>query len=178
MSVANERMRHVGGPSGSARSRAASVLKRSTGKLATAATARMDAEMPWFRDLSAEERSWVGTIVQGRITGVQPFGFFATVEELGGDGLVPAAKLGDEYFRYDEAGQRLVGEDSGEVYEIGQRLALRLAEADPASGSLRFELPDRPAGRARPARPQRRDRAGHMVGRRGRPANIRHRGRK
>nr|WP_243445327.1 S1 RNA-binding domain-containing protein [Sphingosinicella ginsenosidimutans] len=120
----------------------------------------------------------VGTIVQCRITGVQPFGFFATVEELGGDGLVPAATLGDEYFRYDEAGQRLVGEDSGEVYEIGQRLALRLAEADPASGSLRFELPDRPAGRARPARPQRRDRAGHMVGRRGRPANIRHRGRK
>ena len=120
----------------------------------------------------------VGTIVQCRITGVQPFGFFATVEELGGDGLVPAATLGDEYFRYDEAGQRLVGEDSGEVYEIGQRLSLRLAEADPASGSLRFELPDRPAGRARPARPQRRDRAGHMVGRRGRPANIRHRGRK
>ena len=120
----------------------------------------------------------VGTIVQCRITGVQPFGFFATVEELGGDGLVPAATLGDEYFRYDETGQRLVGEDSGEVYEIGQRLALRLAEADPASGSLRFELPDRPAGRPRPARPQRRDRAGHMVGRRGRPANIRHRGRK
>ena len=33
-----------------------------------------------------------------RITGVQPFGFFATVEELGGDGLVPAATLGRRIF--------------------------------------------------------------------------------
>ena len=42
-------------------------------------------------------------IVECRITGVQPFGFFATVEGLGGDGLVLARDLGQEYFRYDEA---------------------------------------------------------------------------
>jgi ribonuclease R len=41
-----------------------------------------------------------------RITGVQPFGFFATVEALGGDGLVPVVDAGQEYFRYDEASQR------------------------------------------------------------------------
>ena len=35
--------------------------------------------------------------------GVQPFGFFATVEDLGGDGLIFAKDLGNEYFRYDEA---------------------------------------------------------------------------
>jgi ribonuclease R len=121
----------------------------------------------------------VGALVPCRITGVQPFGFFAAVEALGGDGLVPAATLGDDYFRYDEAGQRLVGDESGEVFTLGQRLTLRLAEADPVSGNLRFELPDRPAGRGRPPpRAPRRDKAGHIVGRRGRPANIRHRGRK
>jgi len=120
----------------------------------------------------------VGALVQCRITGVQPFGFFAAVEELGGDGLVPAATLGDEYFRYDETGHRLVGEDSGTAYTIGQRLTLRLAEADPVNGSLRFELPDRPAARTPGPTGQRRDKAGHMVGKRGRPANIRHRGRR
>jgi ribonuclease R len=117
----------------------------------------------------------VGELLPCRITGVQSFGFFATVEELGGDGLVPAATLGDEYFRYDEASQSLTGEESGEAFTLGQRLTLRLAEADPVSGNRRSELPDRPAGRGRPPR---RDRAGHIVGRRGRPANIRHRGRK
>ena len=62
-------------------------------------------------------RERVGELVDCRITGVQPFGFFATVEGLGGDGLVPVSTLGSEYFRYDEASQTLVGEDSGETLQ-------------------------------------------------------------
>jgi ribonuclease R len=113
----------------------------------------------------------VGALVKCRITGVQPFGFFATVEELGGDGLVAAATLGEEYFRYDEASQSLTGEESGTRFAPGQRLTLRLAEANPVSGGLRFALPEAPGPReTRPAR--------HSQGRRGRPAKIRHRGRK
>jgi ribonuclease R len=119
----------------------------------------------------------VGALVRCRITGVQPFGFFATVEELGGDGLVAAATLGDEYYRYDEASQSLVGEESGTAFTLGQRLTLRLAEASPVSGALRFELPDAPRGSGRPQ--LRRDSAGkHVQGKRGRPANIRHQGRR
>ena len=83
----------------------------------------------------------VGQLVECRITGVQPFGFFATVEDLGGDGLIFAKDLGQEYFRYDEAARTLVGDESGETYRVGQRLRLRLADANPVSGSLRFELP-------------------------------------
>jgi ribonuclease R len=113
----------------------------------------------------------VGQLVECRITGVQPFGFFATVEDLGGDGLVLAQTLGQEYFRYDEAARQLVGEESGETYRVGQRLTLRLAEANPVSGSLRFELPEGGYGGPRVA--QRRDRV-RTAGRRGRPANIRH----
>ena len=124
----------------------------------------------------------VGQVLNCRITGVQPFGFFATVEELGGDGLVPAALLGGEYFRYDEKTRSLTGEDSGETFTLGQRLPLRLAEADPVSGNLRFELPDGPRGgegrMARASRGPRRDGAGHMAGKRGRPGNIRHQGRR
>jgi ribonuclease R len=117
----------------------------------------------------------VGQILRCRITGVQPFGFFATVEDLGGDGLVPAAILGNEYFRYDEAARALVGEETGETYRVGQHLELKLAEANPASGALRFELPEgKFAGKPRVN--QRRDRM--RGGQRGRPANIRHQGRR
>ena len=111
----------------------------------------------------------VGQLVECRITGVQPFGFFATVEDLGGDGLLLAKDLGTEYFRYDEAARQLVGDDSGETYRIGQRLTLRLAEANPVTGSLRFELPEGSYGGSSAA--PRRDRT---RGKRGRPANIRH----
>jgi len=115
----------------------------------------------------------VGQLVECRITGVQPFGFFATVEDLGGDGLVFAKDLGQEYFRYDEGARTLVGDESGEAYRVGQRLRLRLADANPVSGSLRFELPEGSYGG--PSTPPRRDRT---RGRRGRPANIRHSNRK
>ncbi len=119
----------------------------------------------------------VGEVLDARITGIQNFGFFATVEGIGGDGLMPISDLGGEYFRHDEASHRLVGETSGEEYTLGQRLKLRLADANPVSGALRFELPE---GRgARPARRgEREDRGPRVLKRRGRPGNIRHQGRR
>jgi ribonuclease R len=129
-----------------------------------------------------------GEIVPARITGVQPFGFFATVDGLGGDGLVPVSTLGSERFFYDEAARTLDSEHGRVSYSIGQRLELRLMEANPISGALRFELPDAPEGGFRNRPPRRdgvkgkgpkKDGAGkHMVGKRGRPGNIRHQGRK
>ena len=115
----------------------------------------------------------VGQVVDARITGVANFGFFATVEGIGGDGLMPVRDIGGEYFRYDEVGRRLVGDDSGTEYASGQRLQLRLAEANPVSGALRFEMVD-----GKGARPERESRPGRVIKRRGRPANIRHQGRK
>ncbi|HEX7873669.1 MAG TPA: VacB/RNase II family 3'-5' exoribonuclease [Sphingobium sp.] len=124
----------------------------------------------------------VGQVLACRITGVQNFGFFATVEELGGDGLVPVSTLGAERFWYDEASRALEGNETGDRYEVGQRLDLRLVEADPINGSLRFELPEggsggggfgRGPGRGPGGRAQPRE-----IKRRGRPGNIRHIGSK
>ena len=117
----------------------------------------------------------VGEVLDARITGVQNFGFFATVEGVGGDGLVPARDLGREYFRYDEAAKALVGEETGTTYSSGMRLKLRLAEANPVSGALRFELVEGGGGGPRTPPP---DRGKRVIKRRGRPGNIRHQGRK
>jgi ribonuclease R len=131
-----------------------------------------------------------GEIVAARITGVQPFGFFATVDGLGGDGLVPVSTLGSERFFYDEAARSLDSEHGRVSFTVGQRLDLRLMDANPISGALRFELPDAPEGGFRNRPPRRdglkkpakgagKDRAGkHMVGKRGRPANIKHKGKR
>ena len=136
------------------------------------------------RYISAHLSDRVGQILKCRITGVQNFGFFATVEELGGDGLVPVRTLGVERFDYDEAKQQLTGLDSGATYNIGQKLELRLVEANAATGSLLFELAEG-ANHMRGGRPQRSRGRGknfgkkkHKSGKRGRPANIKHQGRK
>jgi len=68
-----------------------------------------------------------------------------------------------------------VGDETGETYRVGQRLTLRLAEANPVSGSLRFELPEGSYGGR--AAPSRRDKV-RPTGRRGRPSNIRHQGKR
>jgi len=54
----------------SVRSRAqiARRLQQSVGNLTTAALTRMERDMPWFRQLPAEDRSWIGLIVQAGIT--------------------------------------------------------------------------------------------------------------
>ena len=83
----------------------------------------------------------VGQVVRARISGVQAFGFFATVDGIGGDGLVPVSALGAERFRFDEAGRYLEGLESGTRFGVGQKLDLRLEEADLATGGLRFSLP-------------------------------------
>jgi ribonuclease R len=113
----------------------------------------------------------VGELCEVRITGVTNFGFFATVDGIGGDGLMPVRDLGGEYFRYDETAKKLVGEQSGDEYVIGQRLTLRLAESNPVSGALRFEMPEG-KGAAPGSRPPR------VLKRRGRPSNIRHQGKR
>ncbi len=42
-------------------------LERATGALGTAAIAAMDERLPWFRNMSAENRSWLGLVAQAGI---------------------------------------------------------------------------------------------------------------
>ena len=51
------------------RDRISAALQRATGGLSTAATAAMSTRMSWWDDLSAEDRSWVGVIVQAGVKG-------------------------------------------------------------------------------------------------------------
>jgi ribonuclease R len=133
------------------------------------------------RYVAAYLAQYVGEIVDARITGVQNFGFFATVEGIGGDGLVPVSTLGSDYFRYEEGSKSLVGERTGEEYRPGMQLKLRLIEANPISGALRFMLPDEEehsSGRIQKDGFKRQPKTGFRAGKRGRPANIKHKGKR
>ena len=122
----------------------------------------------------------VGEVFSTRITGVRSFGFFATIVGLGGDGLVPVSTLGREYFTYDEKAQALEGQHSGTQFALGQILDLRLAEANPLTGALKFELVEGGSApieqRGKPLAVKHKGK--HIAGKRGRPGNIRHQGRK
>jgi ribonuclease R len=82
----------------------------------------------------------IGATFDGRISGVTRAGLFVKLHETGADGFVPARTIGDEYFRYDERAHAMVGKHSGETYRLGDTVAVKLVEAAPVAGALRFEL--------------------------------------
>jgi ribonuclease R len=82
----------------------------------------------------------VGAQFEGRIGGVTRAGLFIKLNETGADGFIPARTIGDEFFRYDERSHALIGNRSGETYRLGDAVTVRLVEAAPLAGALRFEL--------------------------------------
>ncbi len=82
----------------------------------------------------------VGAQFEGRIGGVTRAGLFIKLDETGADGFIPARTIGNEFFRYDERSHALIGNRSGETYRLGDAVSVRLVEAAPVAGALRFEL--------------------------------------
>jgi ribonuclease R len=82
----------------------------------------------------------VGAVFAARIAGVTRAGLFVKLNDTGGDGFAPAATLGADYFRFEEATRALVGARTGETYRLGDAVEARLVEAAPFAGALRFEI--------------------------------------
>ena len=82
----------------------------------------------------------IGATFQGRISGVTRSGLFVKLSDTGADGLIPIRTLGTEYFNYDETRHALVGTRSGAMHRLGDVVDVRLVEAAPVAGALRFEL--------------------------------------
>jgi ribonuclease R len=82
----------------------------------------------------------VGAEFAGRISGVTRSGLFVRLADTGADGFIPAATIGEDYYRHDEAARALVGDRTGETYRLGDQVRVRLVEAIPMAGALRFEM--------------------------------------
>jgi ribonuclease R len=106
----------------------------------------------------------IGAIFEGRIGGVTRAGLFVKLDETGADGFIPARTIGDDYFVYHEDRHAMIGRTTGETYRLGDTVTVKLVEAIPVAGALRFELMSAgksgkpvPPRRARPGRTERRD---------------------
>ena len=92
------------------------------------------------RYLAAFLSERIGVELSGRISGIAKFGVFVKLDETGADGMIPIRTLGREYFHYDAESQTLMGSDSGMVIGLGQRVTVKLAEAEAVTGGLIVEL--------------------------------------
>ena len=94
------------------------------------------------RLIAAHLADEIGAVFAARISGVTRAGLFVSLAESGASGFVPAATLRGEYHRYRQAEHALVGDRSGVTYRLGDEVSVRLVEAAPIAGALRFELVD------------------------------------
>jgi len=72
----------------------------------------------------------VGQEFYGIISGVSAFGFFVDLEEYMVSGVVRVIDLVDDVYVLDEKGISLIGKTKGKVYQIGQRLKVKLKKVD------------------------------------------------
>ncbi len=82
----------------------------------------------------------IGEEFDGRVGGVTKSGLFVALPAYGADGFIPISTLGMDYFIYDEAHQALSGEKTGLGYRLGDSVKVKLVEAIPLAGALRFEM--------------------------------------
>ena len=82
----------------------------------------------------------VGEEFQGRVSGVTKSGLFVSLPDYGADGFIPISTLGNDYYIYDEAHQALTGDKTGLGFRLGDSVKVKLVEAVPLAGALRFEM--------------------------------------
>jgi len=94
----------------------------------------------------------VGATFSGKTSGVTHFGLFVTLDETGAEGIVPISTLPDDFYDHDEIHHALIGRRHRRVFKLGERVKVRLIEADAITGSMVFRLlhddgSEMPAGR-------------------------------
>ena len=124
------------------------LIEREIGELEQTANSISDSER---RATSAERQTVdrliaaflagrIGARFVARISGVIRSGLFVRLQDTGADGYVPASSIDGDYFRHDERRQALIGDRTGIGYKLGDRVEVRLVEAVPSAGALRFEM--------------------------------------
>ncbi len=82
----------------------------------------------------------VGNVFKGVISSVTGFGFFVRLDDLFIDGLVHVSSLDNDYYRFDQVGQRLMGESSGQTYRLGDRVEVRVEAVNMDERKIDFSL--------------------------------------
>jgi|TARA_B100000614_G_scaffold232313_1_gene226862 ribonuclease R len=92
------------------------------------------------RFIAAFLEARLGAEFTGRVSGVTRFGLFVKLDDTGADGFVPISTLGGDFFHHDEIIHALVGQRTRIAYRLGDAVRVKLEEAVPVTGGLRFEL--------------------------------------
>ena len=78
--------------------------------------------------------------MEGRISGLNNFGFFVTLNETRADGFVPLRLIADDRYFFDRAKDIIRGQRNGRVFKIGQPLTVKIFETNALTGGIELTL--------------------------------------
>ena len=123
----------------------ASQLKAISQKISEAERRSMAAERETTDRLIASHLAdRIGAEFEARISGVTRSGLFVRLRDTGADGFIPISTLGNDYFNHAEGAHALIGSKTGTGWRLGDNVTVRLIEAIPTAGALRFEMVSEP----------------------------------
>jgi ribonuclease R len=85
-----------------------------------------------------EER--LGMELEGVITGVADYGFYAQAEKLPIEGLVHVSTLTDDYYHHDDATHSLEGRRTRKRYRLGDKVRVQVVRVDVQRRQLDFRV--------------------------------------
>lgn len=84
-------------------------------------------------------RNQAGEVYEGVISAVTGFGCFVELDDLFVEGLVHITSLPNDYYNFEVAKQRLVGERTRQVFKLGDRLTVRVVGVNLDERKIDFE---------------------------------------
>ena len=94
-------------------------------------------------------RDQVGEVFPGIVSAVTGFGLFVELKELYVEGLIHVTALPHDYYRFEAAQHRLVGERTRKVFGLADELMVRVVRVDLDNRKIDFELETVVAQRAK-----------------------------
>ncbi|HFE37366.1 MAG TPA: ribonuclease R [Gammaproteobacteria bacterium] len=102
--------------------------------------------MDWLKAEFMQDK--VGREFTGKVTGVTGFGLFVLLDEAYVEGLVHVTSLDNDYYHFDHAKHRLIGERSKKIYQLADEIRIRVVRVDLEEKKIDFEMVDSKRGRS------------------------------
>lgn len=86
----------------------------------------------------------VGEKYTGVVTAVTGFGLFVMLDDLYIEGLIHVTSLPKDYYYHEASQHRMIGERTGRVFRLGQKLTVSLVRVNLEERKIDFELIEDP----------------------------------
>lgn len=84
-------------------------------------------------------RKFLGKEFEGAVSGITKWGIYVELPNTV-EGLVHVTNMRDDHYDYDETRFQMIGERTGKVYRLGQKVCVRVVECDTITRTIDFEM--------------------------------------